>query len=119
MQYMKISRKEEFDNNWINFRNLDDLANDLVDRNAFKKDCFDLINSNNINNCNNFNENYYYYNYNNGREGGEREDKREEKKRIELQLREETKIKDFEAIQLNRQHLHALHRFRRHKKRGI
>lgn len=113
MQYMKIGKKEDqLDNNWINFRHLDDLANDLFDNNLYNKDLinsFDLINSNNYNN---YNQNYYNYNYNN---------ERKEKKRIELQLREEKdiRIRDFEAIQLNHQHLHALHRFRRHKKRGI
>ena len=108
MLYMKINRKEELDSNWINCRHLDDL----VEHNVYSKECFpDLINSNNINNFN-FNQNYYY-NYN------VRESKGQQKKRIELQLREETKIKDYEAIQLNRQHLHALHRFRRHKKRGL
>lgn len=113
MQYMKINRKEEFDSNWINSRHLDDLANDLVERNVnvYSKECFpDLINSNNITNYH-CNQNYYY-NYN------VRESKGQQKKRIELQSREETKIKDYEAIQLNRQHLHALHRFRRHRKRG-
>ncbi|CAG2110195.1 unnamed protein product [Medioppia subpectinata] len=111
MQYMKINRKEEqldqLDNNWINFRNIDDLANDLVEHNVYGKG-FDLINTNNISNCN---ENYYC-NYKHERQT-------HEKKRIECEIKDETKIKDVEAIQLNRQHLHALHRFRRHKKRGI
>jgi len=96
MQYMKISRKEANDNNWINFRNLDDITNEF-DNNFYKTDCFEFITSNNLNNYNKHNN---YYNYNNGRKD------------------KEIKVKEFEAIQLNHQHLHALHRFRRHRKRG-
>src|SRR5882672_1582856 len=91
MQYMRINRKEDqLDNNWINFRNLDDLANDLVADNVYRKG-FDLINCNNINNYSHCNENYYY-NYNN------------DKKRVNVvnvidgSGEDETKIAHLEAI---------------------
>lgn len=102
MQYMKISRKESNDNNWINFRHLDEIANEL-DANLYKRDCFEFITGNNLNNYNKHNN---YYNYNNV---GQRDKEIKVIKEFEA----------FEAIQLNHQHLHALHRFRRHRKRGI
>ncbi len=98
MQYMKINRKDS-DNYWNNCQHLDDLTNEF-DQNLHKRDCFEFITSNNHLNYN-LNKHNNYYNYcNNGRKD------------------KEFKIKEFESIQLNHQHLHALHRFRRHRKRG-
>jgi hypothetical protein len=94
---MKINRKES-DNYWNNCRNLDDFTNEF-DQNLYKRDCFEFITSNHLNY--NFNKHNNYYNYcNNGRKD------------------KDFKDKEFESIQLNHQHLHALHRFRRHRKRG-